>query len=30
MKYQAVFSSTDKSQKIKMSSAAIVAWRLKG
>ena len=30
MKNQAVFSSNDKSKKIKMSSAAIFVWRLKG
>ena len=30
MKNQALFSSKDKSKKIKMSSAAIFVWCLKG
>ena len=30
MKNQVLFSSKDKSKKIKMSSAAILAWRFKG
>ena len=30
MKNQALFSSKDKSKKIKMSSAAIFVWRFKG
>ena len=30
MKNQAFFSSKDKSEKIKMSSAAIFVWRFKG
>ena len=30
MKNQALFSSKDKSKKIKMSSAAIFVWRCKG
>ena len=30
LKHQALFSLKDKSKKIKMSSAAIFVWRLKG
>ena len=30
MKYQAIFSSKDKSKKMKVSSAAIFVWRFKG
>ena len=30
MKNQALFSSKDKSKKIKMSSAAVFVWRFKG
>ena len=30
MKNQALFSSKDKSENIKMSSAAIFVWRFKG
>ena len=30
MKHQALFSSKDKSKKIKVSSAAIFVWRFKG
>ena len=30
MKNQALFSSKDKSKKIKMSSAGIFVWRFKG
>ena len=30
IKHQALFSSKDKSEKIKMLSAAIFVWRFKG
>ena len=30
MKHQALFSSKDKSKKVKVSSAAIFVWRFKG
>ena len=30
LKHQALFSSNDKSKKIKMSSAAIFVWHFKG
>ena len=30
IKHQALFSSKDKSNKIKVSSAAILVWRIKG
>ena len=30
MKHQALLSSKDKKEKIKMSSAAIFVWRFKG
>ena len=30
MKIQALFTSKDKSKKIKMLSAAIFVWRIKG
>ena len=30
MKHQALFSSEEKSERIKVSSAAIFVWRFKG